>query len=422
MAVTAASVPVVPTQLGFLHPQVGWVHAAIYGLGGLAVLVQHRVSRRLGVLLFAVCVLPGPWLVVPAGERAQRALTSFTSAFYFCRMLQLGRGGGDGDGDGDGGGDGGGDGDGGGPGRPRRRPLWLNLAHTFGTFMDTRGGAWDGDGDGCSSVTPAEQTRALRQIGAALLQTAAVALLAPHTARWLRAATALTLAQATLAGGVSALVGLTAFGNMLRGVWLLAAGLRLPWLMRNPVAALSLREFWGWRWNGVVQRMLKSKAYDPLVRGAGWPKEAAAVVTFCASGAIHAYPVLVAHEFRWSASVWLALSYFLCQVVAMTLQSRVLGRRGGGGAAAAGLTSRLVRRVFTLASVLMPAPTLVLVMLCLSLHPDDPALDHIGRTARSAAFATTWAGLTLTAAVAVAVACEVAPVFGRNNSNKEKTG
>ena len=361
------------------------VHLLIYLGGAVAVTLQHRVAAPLGTALFAACVLPGPFLL-PTGERVQRSLTCFTSGFYFCRMLQL-------------------------SGRTaRRRPLWLKLSHTFLTFMDTAGA----HGDGTAAPTAGERAKAAGQIGVAVLNLLVVAAAGLTASAQLQAgSTDLEIAAAVLLGGVCALAGLTAFGDMLCGVWMLAARLRLPALMRNPMMSLSLREFWGRRWNSVIQTTLKQYIFLRVSRGCGGGRRwngVAAAATFLCSGFIHAYPVFVAHNCSLGRPVLLVLSYFVMLGLATCLQQAVCVPRkllsASASASVERASTRLRMRWLTLFSVILPSPVLVAVMMTLPLAPGSTRLMHLEERLQSLAFARTWAGLAVTVSLLLAVCGE----------------
>ena len=365
------------------------VHGLIYVVGAAAVFVQHRFSYWLGVCMYALLVLPGPYRL-PAHERVQRALCVFTSGFYFCRMLEL-------RGDPV-------------PGTARsasaplesrarhRRPLWLKLSHTFLTFMDTTG-TYGGD-----RLRRADRVRACGKVGAASLNILAVVTAATTASALLHAdSTDLAIASTVLLWGVCALAGLTAFGDILCGFWMLAAGLRLPELMRNPLMSLSLREFWGQRWNSVIQKALKRHVFLRVTRGRGGGrlrKGAAAGLTFLCSGLIHAYPVFVAHNCSLGAPVLLVLSYFLVQGLATFLQQAVCtpsSRR---------VRARVCMRCLTVFCVVFPSPVLLTVMMSLPSAPDSARVAHLEERMRSSAFVRTWATTSLVVSVLIAGCAE----------------
>ena len=359
------------------------VHALIYLGGFTSVGVQHIFSYHLGLLIFACCVLPGPFLL-PKEERAHRALTCFTSLFYFCRMFQIKQIQ---------------------TKRPthkereimpsRNRPLWLKIAHVFGTFMDTRTITTQGP------LTNQEITNYRQHLFYGFLHVLGMLLLAPIIQVCLYEPTAWKMAIATFCAGISSLFFLTAFGQLLIGGWGLGATIRLPWLMKAPLLATSLREFWGRRWNGVIQRMLKAQVYNRFRARCGVSRRVASVVTFMCSGLIHAYPVFVAHAATPGIGstmypVVLALSYFLVQVVLMFVQDT-----------AGPFNNIYVQRAVTIFGVAFPGPLLVVVFLTLPLSPGSSLLDESISIVTSTAFIQAWALLTAVAALVIGTCAEM---------------
>ena len=60
--------------------------------------------------------------------------------------------------------------------------------------------------------------------------------------------------------GLQLLMGLKVLNGILRGGWG-AAGVVVPKMLDNPESASSLAEFWGSRWNSMIQRMLYREIY-----------------------------------------------------------------------------------------------------------------------------------------------------------------
>ena len=81
----------------------------------------------------------------------------------------------------------------------------------------------------------------------------------------------------------SALSGLSFLGHTLQFIVVLASGGMLPDLMFRPEHSRDLREFWGRRWNSVIQTMVKRYGYDP-VRARGYSHVAGATTAFFLSG------------------------------------------------------------------------------------------------------------------------------------------
>lgn len=95
-----------------------------------------------------------------------------------------------------------------------------------------------------------------------------------------------------LAAGVVIFYTGVAFLRDLAHFCFLAAGVSMNPIHPSPIAARSVREFWGQRWDRIAGAWLKRFAYLPLARR-GRP----VFGVFCAffvSGALHAWPALVA--------------------------------------------------------------------------------------------------------------------------------
>ncbi len=93
-----------------------------------------------------------------------------------------------------------------------------------------------------------------------------------------------------LAAGVSLLYAAAALVFEVCGLCFLAAGYSLPLMHRAPIAARSVGEFWGQRWNIIVSAWLRTFVFWPLAR-----RRFAGVGVFCCflvSGAFHAWPML----------------------------------------------------------------------------------------------------------------------------------
>jgi hypothetical protein len=123
-----------------------------------------------------------------------------------------------------------------------------------------------------------------------------------------------------------------------------AAGLEVYEFHRTPAAALSVKEFWGERWNRTVMAWLREHCVRPLARrgrtGAGL------VASFVASALLHAYLVLVSVS---AAMALVMLTYFLVQAALVRLETAI-GIRDRG---------RVVRRVWTVSVMLLSSPLFV---------------------------------------------------------------
>jgi hypothetical protein len=131
-------------------------------------------------------------------------------------------------------------------------------------------------------------------------------------------------------------------------------GAASPPIQRAPIAARSLREFWGERWNLVVNRWLRAHCFLPLARrrapGLGL------ALAFLVSAGIHAWFIGVALGPRMAACMGL---YFVVQglLLALELPLRVLRWPAPLG------------RAWMLAGTLLPSPLFVEPMLRLFDRP-----------------------------------------------------
>lgn len=141
--------------------------------------------------------------------------------------------------------------------------------------------------------------------------------------------------------------------HLFRGL-LALLGVRGPAIQRTPIAGTSLRDFWGERWNLVVNRWLREHCFLP------WARRRRPVLglglAFLASAAIHAWFIGVALGPRMAA--WMGL-YFLIQGALLALELPLRVQRW----------PTLAARVWTLAGVLLPAPLFVEPMLRLFATP-----------------------------------------------------
>jgi hypothetical protein len=166
-----------------------------------------------------------------------------------------------------------------------------------------------------------------------------------------------------LGGCVYALFSLKAFGRSIAFCFLAIAELELPTLMDDPEWSLSLREFWGIRWNTVIQSLLKQYVYKPL-RRQGVAPAASGFATFVASGVLHVYPLWVAGLSNL-ATVSM-MGYFVVQALLMAIEGSYIpavASTGAGGSKAAAIDSKplwtfpmLLRRTWVLSAVVIPSP------------------------------------------------------------------
>ncbi len=88
----------------------------------------------------------------------------------------------------------------------------------------------------------------------------------------------------------------------------------------NPLAASSLRDFWGRRWNRIMSGMLRDLLFIPLARRVG--VIAATVVVFLYSGVVHEFVSVLAQ-----AGYGRPTLYFLIQGAGFLLEGTRFGRR-----------------------------------------------------------------------------------------------
>ena len=106
--------------------------------------------------------------------------------------------------------------------------------------------------------------------------------------------------------------------NNLAHAVLAALGLKSPPLHRTPIAACSLKEFWGERWNLPVSRWLRAHFFLPLARRRH--PILGVTLAFLASAGLHAWTVGVALGPRMAACM---AGYFAIQGLLMALEVRL---------------------------------------------------------------------------------------------------
>jgi hypothetical protein len=224
--------------------------------------------RRLGLALAALLVL---WPLRIAGGPLLRGLLALIGFWGAARIIDLAR--------------------------MRGRLSPLQRAIFVVALVDTRNLRWPGPRLDLAAFT---KTAVWIPIGLAALWAAAAATEHPPL-RW------------TLGVLVVYALG-EALESLLRGI-LALLGADTPPLHRDPIAARSLREFWGERWNLVVNRWLRTHCYLPLARrrrpalGLG--------LAFLASAALHAWFIGVALGPAMAASMGL---YFVIQGLLLALE------------------------------------------------------------------------------------------------------
>lgn len=143
-----------------------------------------------------------------------------------------------------------------------------------------------------------------------------------------------------------------ALEGLLRGI-LGVLGADSPPLHRDPIAARSLREFWGERWNLVVNRWLRTHCYLPQARRRR--PVLGLCLAFLASAALHAWFIGVALGPRMAASMGL---YFLIQGLLLVIE----------GPLGVARWREPLGRVWMLACTLLPSPLFVEPILRLVEH------------------------------------------------------
>ncbi len=187
-------------------------------------------------------------------------------------------------------------------------------------------------------------------------------------ALWLAVASAaMVLALATVGpvrwvAGIAVVYGLAEVAEgLVRGV-LGCIGATAPALHRRPGAARSLREFWGERWNLVVQRWLRHHCFLPLARRRRPALGVAAA--FLVSAALHAWFIGVALGVGMAAVMGL---YFVIQGLLLAVEQRLGVARWPAWAG----------RVWMFAATCLPAPLFVEPFLRL-IAGEDPCRCMLG--------------------------------------------
>jgi low affinity Fe/Cu permease len=121
-----------------------------------------------------------------------------------------------------------------------------------------------------------------------------------------------------LAAGLAVFYALVALVFEVGSLCCLLAGYSLPVLHRTPIAARSVGEFWGQRWNIIVSAWLRTFVFWPLAR-----RGIAGIGVFCCflvSGVFHAWPMLVA---LGTAAALSTMAFFVIQGVAVLAENRL---------------------------------------------------------------------------------------------------
>jgi D-alanyl-lipoteichoic acid acyltransferase DltB (MBOAT superfamily) len=103
------------------------------------------------------------------------------------------------------------------------------------------------------------------------------------------------------------------------------AGVNAPPLMREPLRAVSLADFWGRRWNGAFHYLANDLVFRPLA-GRGGPAGAMLMV-FLLSGLVHDLIISVPARGGYG----LPTTYFLIQGLGVLFERTQMARRLGLG-------------------------------------------------------------------------------------------
>jgi hypothetical protein len=123
------------------------------------------------------------------------------------------------------------------------------------------------------------------------------------------------------------------------------AGVDAPPIMRAPIAAESLAEFWGGRWNAAFADAARRLLLRPLARR--WGVNGAGAGVFLVSGLVHELVISLPARGGWGGPTL----YFLLQGAGMAVEKSRVGRRIGLGAGIRGW-------LWTLLCTALPLPLL----------------------------------------------------------------
>ncbi len=143
--------------------------------------------------------------------------------------------------------------------------------------------------------------------------------------------------------GMVGLIFLLHFGafHLLALIWQ-SAGIDARPLMRMPIAARSLGEFWGLRWNRGFNDLVRRNIFEPLLRPCGIAT--ATLLTFFASGLVHEAAISLPPRGGYG----LPTLYFLLQGACVLAERSAFGR-------AVGLRRGVRGRMFVLVATAAPA-------------------------------------------------------------------
>jgi hypothetical protein len=181
----------------------------------------------------------------------------------------------------------------------------------------------------------------------------------PHATEWFSAfcklvlglllifvAAPLSISSSRLLAGWLGMIGMALF--LLFGVFHLlslcwrTAGYDAPPIMRSPLRASSLSDYWGHRWNLAFRDVAHAWVFRPLVRRVG--PVGALMAVFLVSGFIHDLVISLSSRARWGLPTF----YFVLQGIGILIERSRSGLRTGLGRGIAG-------RIFCAAVVVGPA-------------------------------------------------------------------
>ena len=204
-----------------------------------------------------------------------------------------------------------------------RMPLSARWAHIFLNLLDAR--------DCRATSRPVQRGRLVRLLGAAVAWGAATYVLS-------HAAAALHLPNG-LRSGMFLLTSLHALEPLFSAANLVALGTETPRIMHEPWLSRSHQDFWGRRWNKMIQDLLFRCIFLPL-RRRRCPRALAVLATFFGSGAVHALP-LALHPQATTAALASAMAFFLAQGAFLLAEhAGATPGSGNGDSSEAGLARR----------------------------------------------------------------------------------
>ena len=129
-----------------------------------------------------------------------------------------------------------------------------------------------------------------------------------------------------------------------------AVGVAAAPLMHWPIAATSLADFWGRRWNTAFRDLTHRHLFAPLAKR--WGPRAGLALGFGFSGVVHDLVISLPARGGYGGPTL----YFVLQALGLLAERSRRGRRCGLGGGAAGRSVR--SRAFAAAVIVLPAPLL----------------------------------------------------------------